>query len=259
MSMSMYQTPSNIIDVIRRYFKFSAEEIRALIISTLLIAFIVSFNEWGATTFNALVGLRNLFNAVLIVLLGLLFHISLQRIAGLMLGFKVEFRMWLYGLLAGVAIAIVSNGKLWLLLPGGVLFFHMASHRLGAFRFGMNHFDIAVIGFWGPFANMLLATFFKWMLIYFPGNPLLYKAMVVNLWLGAFTILPIPPLDGSHGFYGSRLAYLFSIGFIWGLAVLLYLPLHPLLSVIVGLVIGIITWFCYNWFKEMPHWKGGWG
>ena len=82
---------------------------------------------------------------------------------------------------------------------------------------------------------------------------------MVNLWLGAFTILPIPPLDGSHGFYGSRLAYLFSIGFIWGRAVLLYLPLHPLLSVIVGLVIGIITWFCYNWFKEMPHWKGGWG
>ncbi len=254
----VYQTPSNLVDLIKRYFRFSTEEIRAVIVTTLILAFVVSFDEWGTTSFNAMIGLRNLFNAILIVLLAMLFHIGIQRIAGLLLGYKVEYRMWLYGLLAGAAVCIISNGKLWLFAPGGVLFFHMAGHRLGAFRYGLNHFDISVIGFWGPYANLILALLFKWLMGIFPSNPLLYKAFVVNVLLAVFTILPIPPLDGSHGYYGSRIAYAFSLGFVWGLAfVLWFLPVFA--SLIVGFLIGVIVWFCYVWFKELPHWKGGWG
>ena len=50
----------DLADKVKRYFKFTPLELRSLIIATLVIAFIISFKEWGyGSDFNIGVGLFN--------------------------------------------------------------------------------------------------------------------------------------------------------------------------------------------------------
>ncbi|MCH7535358.1 MAG: hypothetical protein IH948_06370, partial [Bacteroidetes bacterium] len=70
-------------------------------------------------------GLFNLFNAILIVALSLLVHISVQRIWALGTGYRLEWRMWSFGLLLGLILVFLTNGKFWLIVPGGFIVHHI--------------------------------------------------------------------------------------------------------------------------------------
>ncbi len=199
-------------DKIKRYFAFSPEEIRGLIITILAIAFMFSFRDWGEKEFNFIVGIRNLFDAVLIVGLSLLVHESTHRIAGLQIGFRVEYQAWFVGLIIGVILTFITQGVFWFFIaPGGILLHHLAQHRLGYFRYGINMWAQAGICFWGILVTLLLASFFKAMLLLMPNNVLLYKAMVFNIVLAIFSLLPIPPLDGSRIMFGSTGLWIITI------------------------------------------------
>ena len=70
---------------------------------------------------------------------------------------------------------------------------------------------------------------------------LIGMAISLNIWLAIFTMLPIPPLDGSNVFFASRLLYAFAFGCIVGYALLvLVLGFYSLIFVI---LMGIIFWF----------------
>ena len=242
---------SDLIDKAKRYFTFNAEEIKGILGSTLIIAFIISFKLWGpGEEFNFAYGLKNFFNAILITLLAILIHISAQKIYGLHLGFKVEFRTFWPGLLIALVLCFVSRGAIWFLVPGGIVLYHMAKHRLGFFRYGLNYWSLGMISAIGPLSNVVLAALFAMIayggVIIPPMTPiatttLIGRAISLNLWLAIFTMLPIPPLDGSNVFFASRLLYAFAFGCIVGYALLvLVLGFYSLIFVI---LMGIIFWF----------------
>ena len=229
----------------KKYYTFNAEELRAILFGAIGLAFIISFNEWGVTTFDLGYGLRHLFNAFLIVILSFLVHLSVQRVLALWFGFKAEYRVWLYGLGIGLVLVIVSRGRLWFLAPGGIVVYHMVGHRLGSFRYGLNYWPLGLVGMSGPMASVILAIFFKFLLGYMPDNVLLQKALVFNIWYAIVTMLPIPPLDGSHTFFASRLFYTFWLGVVIGLCLALYfLPIWAafLIGLLMGLVIIYLTY-----------------
>jgi len=229
-------------DKIRRYFVFSREEIKDLIISILIIAFIVSFKEWGTAEFNFLMGLRNLFNAIIIVTLVVLVHNSAQRIAGLHVGIRVEYNLWWVGLIIGLILIFISRGNIWFLAPGGIIFHHLAVHRLGFFRYGTNQLAMSSIAMMGSLANIALAILFKILFIIFPNNILIEKTIFVSLWFAVFNMLPIPPLDGNKTFFYSRAAYFLVLGCILGAALLLSTKISLLVAIIGALVFGILFW-----------------
>lgn len=102
--------------------------------------------------------------------------------------------------------------------------------------------DDAIVSFAGPFSNFLLALIFLVLFIIFGAFNffdsdfvirVLWYGMFFNLFLFAFNLLPIPPLDGSHilydifpnrftarflnlGLYGSILLLLFIYSPLWG-------------------------------------------
>jgi len=234
---------------VKQHFTFTQEELRALAIGVILTAFMFSFNDWGDTTFSLGEGLRNLLNAVLIALLTFIVHQSAQRIVALSVGFKIEYRIWMYGLIIGLALTIVSRGKLWFFAPGGIIAYHLVGHRIGSFRYGLNYWPLGMIGLVGPLSNLVLAMLFKLLLLLSPTNTLLQSAMVFNIWFALFTILPIPPLDGSHLFFSSRLMYVFMLGAVIGMAIALYF-FGVFAALTLGLVLGIICWLSYFWFFE---------
>jgi Zn-dependent protease len=104
-----------------------------------------------------------------------------------------------------------------------------------------NHLrDDAVVSFAGPFSNFLLAViFFSFFLSIYHSNAsqyvvnILWYGVFFNVFLFAFNLLPIPPLDGSHilfdifpnkitakllglGLYGSIVLLLFIYSPLWG-------------------------------------------
>lgn len=241
-------------DKLKRYYAFTPNEIKGLVIAILATAFIISFNDWGkGNDVNISLGFFNFFNAVLIVTVSFLIHISMQRIWSLGTGYRLEWRMWGLGLLLGLIFVFLTNGKFWLILPGGIIVYHLGGHRLGWFRYGINWWALGLIALMGIFATMLLAVVFKAISGVFV-NSLIQKMITFNIAYAMYSLLPIPPLDGSKIFYGSRMLYAFSTAGLIAAAVMLTLNISISIAVISSLLIAIVLWLLYYIFFEWKAW-----
>lgn len=242
---------------IKKYYKFTPAEIRGFVISILVLSFIISFREWGIEEFNLLGGLFNWFNAALVVTLVFIIYNAAQRIAGLSVGYNAEYKMWATGLLIGLVFAFVSKGRIWVLLPGGLLIHHLAGHRLGHFRYESDYFQHGMVAVAGTVALITMAAIFKVL------NTVFYSALLDKLILfcvvfAIYDILPIPPLSGSKLFYGSRMVYAFMFSTIVVAGILLLLDINVLMAIFGSIAIGIIMWLLYYIFFERKAWAGPW-
>lgn len=242
-------------DKIRRYYKFTKHELRGIVISILVVAFIISFKDWGRETFDLGEGLFNLFNAILIVALSILVHDMGQRLWSLAIGYRLEFRMWTFGLIFALAIAFISNGSLWLIVPGGFLLHHLAGPRLGWFRYGINYFGQAMIALAGPLFSLMLIILLKILWALFP-SPLLQKAIIFNVIYIITSLLPIPPLDGSKVYFGSRMLYAFSFPAIVLSTILIIVNIPIFLSLVISFLVAVVLWLVYYISFERKIWRG---
>ena len=248
----------DMLDKIKRYYRFTQHELRGLIIAVIAIAFLISFDEWGKESFNFGVGLYNFFNAVLIVALSVLVHDAGQRLWALAIGYRLEFRMWSFGLVASLIIAFLNNGRikyLWLILPGGFMLHHLAGHRLGWFRYGINYFGQAMVALAGPLFTFMLIILLR-VLSVFSSNTLLDKAIIFNVVYMIINLLPIPPLDGSKIYFGSRMLYAFAVPAMIVAIILVVVNVPIFLSLIISFLIAIVLWLTYYISFERKVWRG---
>lgn len=246
----------DMLDKIKRYYKFTRHETIGIIISILVIAFIVSFNDWGpGSTFDLSTGIFNLFNAILIIGLSILVHDAGQRLFGLAIGYKVEFKMWSFGLVLGLVIAMVSKGRVWLIVPGGFMLHLIAGHRLGWFRYNINYFGQAMVALAGPLFSLMLVIFLKILYAFVPTN-LILDAIKVNVVYAITSLLPFPPLDGSKIYFGSRMLYAFALPTIIVSSILMIVDIPILLALAVSFLVGIVLWMTYYITFERKLWRG---
>ena len=245
----------DLFDKIKRYYKFTPYELRGLIIAILVVAFIISFKEWGTNTFDLKIGLFNLFNAILIVALSILIHDAGQRIWGLAIGYRIEYKMWTFGLLFALVIAFLSNGSLWLIVPSGFMIHHLAGHRLGFFRYGLNYFGQAMVALAGPLFTLMLIILLK-VLNAFSPNPLIHKAIIFNVVYAITSLLPIPPLDGSKIYFGSRMLYAFVLPAMVVATILMIVNIPIFFALVLSFLVGITLWLTYYITFERKVWIG---
>ncbi len=237
-------------DKVRRYFRFNNDEIKGLLITTLILAICLSFRQWGyGETVDVYYGLKNLLNTFVIVFLAILVHVSAQKVYALHIGYKAEYEMWLSGLIISLFLTVLTNGYLYFLAIGSFVLHFLHGHRLGYFRFGLNYFAMAIVALMGPLANLILALIFKYAML-FSSSPLLPRAMSINLLIAIFSMIPIPPFDGSKVFYASRYLYAFSVGAVIGAVVFMFFSgaIGTILgSLFVGLLVLLIPlWLDYG-------------
>src|SRR3989344_3586201 len=146
---------------IRDYFSFEKQELAILIPAIFLTAFMFSFRDWGETSFNFWVGLQNLITVIIIVGISFFVRLSWQKIYALKEGYRAEFRGWWAGLLIALLLTLVTNGRVALVLIGGIVASFMVRQRLGEFRYGFSYLDNAKISFHGVVANIHLAVLFR--------------------------------------------------------------------------------------------------
>lgn len=241
---------------IKKYFRFTKNEIKSLSILILVFAFIFSFNEWGEDKFDFVVGMGNFFVAILVVGIVVLVHDSGQKLAALKVGFRAETQIWWYGLIFALILCFISGGKIIFFAATGMWLHHMAIHRLGHFRYGPNVQAMGVIALMGPVANIVVATFVKFLQVnlhIIPMNSVFVdKFFFFSLLFAVLNLLPIPPLDGSRLLFYSRLTYAFVFGTIAGYLILFSFGIY---SYILALICGGAVWLAFYIFFE-KEWTG---
>ena len=192
---------------------------------------------------------------MLIVALSILIHDFGQRIWGLAIGYRIEFKMWSFGLLAALIIAFISNGNLWLIVPSGFMLHHIAGHRLGWFRYDINYFGQAMVALAGPLFTLMLIILLKALNSFFP-NPLIQKAIIFNVVYAITSLLPIPPLDGSKIYFGSRMLYAFALPAIAVSTIMMIVSIPLLFALVISFLVGIVLWLTYYISFERKLWAG---
>ncbi len=239
----------NYIDKLNRYFWFSREELLHFCLATLCLAFIYSWTDWGAQTFDAGLGLKNYATAIILTGITLFVHHAGQRMMSIALGFRTEHRIWWYGILIGLIAVALTDGKVKFLAATGFIVYLLPAHRLGAFRYGPNITTISKIALAGPIMNFLFSAIiksFEWAGIL--SATISNKLFILNIAFAAWNLLPIPPLDGAKVFYNSRLTYVFLFGTIVSYVFMVYFL--SIYSYIIALLTGCIIWLLYYIFFE---------
>ena len=238
---------------LKKYFKFSKDEILGIVISALLFGFIVSFREWGpGDSFELIYGLKNFMNSTLIALLAVLVHESAHKAVALYKGYNVKVKVWWHGIIIALALCFITRGHVWFLALSGITIAQLPRLKIGVFRYNMRQKDMSLIALAGPVANIILATLIKTPSVWFPNLPLnmalIQKAFVINWAIAIANFLPIPPLDGIHTFFQSRLLYISILGFMIGYGILIYFGIYSWILAL--LFAGIIFYAFYHFFER---------
>lgn len=175
-------------------YRFSKKEIKDLVISGLVIAFVVAYPDLSPETF---------LNSLWIVGSAFLLHELGHKFVAQKYDCWAEYRAWPLGLLIGVILVLAFGMKF--LAPGAVIISNYFG-RYGYQFIALSAEEIGLIGLAGPITNIVLGIIFKFLsLLDLPGTVVLggevtsiwVIAASINFWLALFNLMPIPPLDGS--------------------------------------------------------------
>jgi hypothetical protein len=251
---------TNWLDQIKRYANFKPEELRAAIISILVLAFVISFDKWGPDNkVDLAYGFSNLLLSIIVVSISFFIRIYFQKIMSLLTGHHAEYRLWSFGLLFSLMFAIITYSifkkSLWFILPGTIVLHVMQGNRIGWPRYGFNYWGLGVISMLGPISSLVLALIFR-ILFDSTGLVILQYMVFFNLSWAICSILPIPPTDGSRLLFGSRLVYMFTLALIISASVLINSKVKVWIVILGSLLIAVVWWFIYYIVWERFNWKG---
>lgn len=176
---------------------FGTEEIRDIIISTIALGLIFSIGPDFSFTEAAMI--------TAIVALSFIPHELAHKFAAVHYKCFAQYEMWRNGLIMALLLAVATNGGFVFAAPGAVVIYTVYQSRHGLHQIVLSPKQNGLISIAGPLTNISIALLF----FVFAPNFLLTKNIVhINIFLAAFNLLPIPPLDGSKVFYWNKFVWL---------------------------------------------------
>ena len=130
-------------------------------------------------------------------------------------GCWAEFRAWTFGLL----MAVISGFAGFLFAAPGAVYI----------RGYLSKEDNGKVSAAGPLMNIVVASLLLPVLIFFPGiilelGTLLWMICFLNSFIGAFNMIPVPPLDGSKIIKWNPGIWIFMLVILGGYLVILMFP-----------------------------------
>lgn len=176
--------------------KFEKEEIIHILVSVITIS--IAFSMFQGDFWLVLFTLG----------LGFILHELAHKYVAQRYGAYAVYRAWFVGLLGALGLAIITEGRFILAAPGAVVIYgkHLTHEHNG---------KIAIAG---SVMNLILALIFLSVAYANPGSSqFAYWGAYVNIFLAAFNMIPIFPLDGEKVRRWSE-GYWLAISVIsWGL------------------------------------------
>ncbi|MEM3670779.1 MAG: site-2 protease family protein [Thermoprotei archaeon] len=193
----------------RRYPVSSATEIRDIIIAWVALSSAFLIAERGQLIRGGTLFV-NLFASLTVVGSGFILHEMMHKFVARRYGFWAEFRLWMNGLLLALLTSLIG---VVFAAPGATYISAVSATRK----------ENGVISLAGPATNIVVAVAYTPLL--FSSSLLLAElggiGLSINLFLAAFNMIPIMPLDGAKVFRWNK--PLWAIVFVCLVASLAYL------------------------------------
>jgi Zn-dependent protease len=139
---------------------------------------------------------------------GFVLHEMGHKYAAMRRGYIAHFKIWTWGIATALIIAIISQGQFIFGAPGAVYIAPAAG--LLSYGYAVQRSekrDNAVISAAGPGTNLVFSLFFLSLIFMLPAegfwSTVASYGFTLNVGLGSFNMLPIPPMDGYKIFKGS--------------------------------------------------------
>ncbi|MFH1636920.1 MAG: hypothetical protein ABIB71_00680 [Candidatus Woesearchaeota archaeon] len=253
-------------------FNYTSREKKALIIFILVLTLVFAFND-GQETFDLGFWLINFLKILVIVAIGALVHDLGHDLMCRKYGFNSEFRLWgmkrlgftkhpLYpktynilgfkwtiyqfplGILLALIVMVLSNGKLfWAAISSYGLVVERA-HRLGRRYVEVTDFEEAKIALAGPMFLLALTLILK----IFNGAGMFDKFILIYSLIVVYDMLPLPGLDGSKVYWGSRPLFAFSFVFTIAAIAAIYM-LNVWIALLLALGLSLVFLVIYYYLK----------
>ncbi len=203
---------------------FTTREILLIILSSVVFALILGFNEWGYNEFNAYIGITNTTTYFFSVFFALIIMRLIQKLVARHYGYDATFTINKYHILFSFLLTFISYGALPIFFPGKLEIQPNKFKRVGRFRELMMASELKLSLLVGilPFIFFSLLGF----------NVIAWISGLLVL----YSFLPLPELDGATLLHAMGLkAYALTMFFI-----IVYLITYSY-SRLIGLIIAIIA------------------
>jgi Zn-dependent protease len=168
---------------------------------------------------------------LIVVGTGFIGHELAHKFTAQRYGCWAEFKLWTYGALMALLFAIVTTGNFVFAAPGAV---YIAS-RTGYFGESIDRKSNGIVSLMGPIVNVVAASIFSlalFILTFLGFHDLtigtfrfLMQGIGINIWLGAFNMLPIFILDGQKVYTWNRQIWAALAIPLWALTILILVSL----------------------------------
>lgn len=160
---------------------------------------------------------------------GFIIHEMGHKFVAIRHGYVAHFRLWMWGLLLTLFIVVFSGGGIVFGAPGAVYIAPAAVAYYGydaTIRPRDPEQENMIISAAGPGINLAFAISFLTLFLFAPAGFLSTVALFgfeLNVGLGSFNMIPIPPLDGSKIFRKNLLVGLALALPLWAMFLFLFI------------------------------------
>ncbi len=255
--------------------EYTRREIAYLATVIIVLSLVFGFND-GSEKFEMSYWLLNFIKILVIVALSVLIHDFAHDMMAKRYGFLSEYRVWglkrfgfgepsfpkqinLFGktftihsfplgIIIALLVTLLSNGRAFFTAISSYGLVIKKTHRIGKRFIEVTDFEEAKIALAGPMANILLVIIFK----LFNSAGTFDAVIMVNTWMAFWDMFPLPGLDGSKVFWGSRPLYVFSFIFILGIVILsslVGLSAVPMLALSLVVALLFFVFYIYRFFN----------
>ena len=215
--------------------QFSPREIPSIILAWAVLSIGLSYSFILGLVNGNTSDLQYLIAAAIATATGFILHEMGHKFVAIRRGYVAHFQIWIWGIALTLITAVASGGSFLFGAPGAVYIAPAAA--IGAYGYGYYSSnqqaadpqqENMLISAAGPGINLVFAIFF--LVIYELSTTYNFVAILatfgleLNVGLGSFNMLPIPPLDGYKVFKKNiQFALMIALP-LWGM--FLYFFLH---------------------------------
>jgi len=186
--------------------QFSPGEISSIIIAWLVLSVAITYRNFVGL-FIGIGSLEVVIAGFIATATGFIIHEMGHKYVAIRRGYVAHFRLWMQGLLLTLFVVIFSGGGIIFGAPGAVYIAPAAAAYYGydsASRPRDSEQENMVISAAGPGINLVFAVAFLALVLATLSGSFLWTiarfGFALNVGLGSFNMLPVPPLDGSKIF-----------------------------------------------------------
>jgi Zn-dependent protease len=217
--------------------QFAPGELRSILIAWIVLSFAISIS-YIEGLFSGRGGVTDIAAAFIATATAFILHEMGHKFVAIERGYVAHFQIWIWGIALTLLTAVAFQGAFIFGAPGAVYiapaaatggYYGYSNYTSSNGRVSNPKKDELMISLAGPGVNLAFALFFLLVLFITPLGSFVWTVasygVGLNVGLGSFNMLPVPPIDGYKIFKSNIVAGLLVALPLWALFLIFFLNL----------------------------------